>query len=97
MTWGLWLHRGGATAVVSFSLVWADLQDDPEGLPSDLTDPVTADGTRLGRFAYAAPSLESFIYRTWVENEIWYGLNPGHWTPRNLGDPLLAQYIQHYR
>jgi uncharacterized protein (TIGR02996 family) len=41
---------------------------------------------------FCAPSLEEFVYRTWIENEIWYALEFDH-------DPLTTEeqaYLSHY-
>ena len=52
-----------------------------------------------GAVWYCAPSFEAFIYRTWIENEIWYRLaNPAFdfHDPRPL-TPEMQAYIDHYR
>jgi uncharacterized protein (TIGR02996 family) len=54
----------------------------------DADGPVDADS-----FVFVAPSLEAFVYRWWIENEIWYALCLDH-------DPLTADeaaYLRHYR
>jgi uncharacterized protein (TIGR02996 family) len=46
-----------------------------------------------GEFWFCAPSFEAFVYRSWIENEIWYALSHDH-------DPLTAEeeaYLSHYR
>lgn len=50
---------------------------------------------------FVAPSLEAFVYRTWLENQIWYILNDDF--VRGEGDtpppvtPALQAYMDHYR
>lgn len=42
---------------------------------------------------FCAPSFEAFMYRWWIENEIWYGLSYDH-------HPLTPDeqvYVEHYR
>jgi uncharacterized protein (TIGR02996 family) len=46
-----------------------------------------------GDFWFCAPSFQAFVYRYWIENEIWYALSYDH-------DPLTAEeeaYLSHYR
>ena len=48
---------------------------------------------KSGKFWFCAPSFEAFIYRTWIENEIWHALSYDH-------DPLTTEeeaYLSHYR
>lgn len=97
VTWGLWLHRGGAQAVVGFQLLYADPDEEAADLPPQVSEPLDEEGTRLGQFFLAETSLEAFLYRTWIENELWYGLHPGDWPARDLHDPELAAYLAHYR
>jgi len=95
VTWGLWLHESGAQAVVCFNLLW-----DAEDLPPDASEPMAQEGDeeglRIGGFGYVSPSLEAFLYRTYVENEIWFGLHEMS-EPRDLNAPELASYLDHYR
>jgi uncharacterized protein (TIGR02996 family) len=44
------------------------------------------------QFWFCAPSFEAFVYRIWIENEIWYALSDDY-------DPLTAEeqaYVNHY-
>jgi hypothetical protein len=45
-------------------------------------------------FAYCAPSFSDFLYRFWIENEIWYALMQDG-TTRRL-KPLELKYLSHY-
>lgn len=92
VTWGLWLHESGAQAVVCFYLLWEGEGD----LPPDASEPMNEDGLRIGGFGCVSPSLEAFVYRTYVENEIWFGLHDMG-EPRDLTQPELASYLDHYR
>ena len=44
------------------------------------------------KFWLCAPSFEQFIYRLWMENEIWYALA---WDKQPL-TPLQQAYVDHY-
>jgi hypothetical protein len=51
-----------------------------------------ADFTEDGEIAFCGESFESFLYRFWLENEIWYAANEG--------DPMPAdaeEYIRRYQ
>ena len=43
-------------------------------------------------FAYCAPSFSSFLYRFWIENEIWFALEDSQ-RPLNA---LESDYVRHY-
>ncbi len=45
-------------------------------------------------FVYCAPSFSDFLYRFWIENEIWYGLR--HEASRCQLQSLELNYITHY-
>jgi uncharacterized protein (TIGR02996 family) len=46
-----------------------------------------------GRWLFSAPSFEAFLYREWIENEIWFALEWDH-TPLT---PEQQVYVDHYR
>jgi uncharacterized protein (TIGR02996 family) len=53
----------------------------------------TAGRQDAAEFWFCAPSFEAFLYRFWIENEIWYSLYHDH-------DPLTPDeqtYVDHYR
>ena len=43
-------------------------------------------------FAYCAASFSEFLYRFWIENEIWYAVE---YDKRPL-EPLEVDYVNHY-
>ncbi len=45
-------------------------------------------------FAYCAPSFSDFLYRFWIENEIWYALK--HDESRRPLNALELEYVGHY-
>lgn len=45
-------------------------------------------------FAYCAPSFSDFLYRFWIENEIWYALED---QPRRPLNALELEYVGHYK
>jgi uncharacterized protein (TIGR02996 family) len=74
--WYLFLAPSGAHCVVGSDF-------SPEDEPEEAEE---------GRWHFCAPSFEAFLYREWIENEIWYALNWDH-------VPLTADqqaYVDHY-
>jgi uncharacterized protein (TIGR02996 family) len=90
--WYLYLTPGGYSCVVSSAalyggVVWAgseDLAGEEEEPPRDDLE---------GSTEFCAPSFEAFLYRYWMENEIWYALHSDH-TPLT---PEQQAYVDHYR
>ncbi|VTS05653.1 TIGR02996 domain-containing protein [Tuwongella immobilis] len=88
---------GDVTIVCGF--VTSDYQDTPddEDPPMDERDDWdNASGTGLELW-YVAPTLEAFLARWWLENEIWYHVN--RWPSADEVIPLTteqSQYLAHY-
>jgi hypothetical protein len=61
-------------------LDWGD-EEEEEGGPS------------YGGFEFAAPTVESFVYRAWIENRIWFATVYGR---TKLYD-FEEAYLRHYR
>jgi uncharacterized protein (TIGR02996 family) len=82
--WYLYLTDKGYSCVVASGGFFGSHEGDPEG--EDWDDP-------SGEFWFCGPSLEEFIYRTWIENEIWSALSDddGPLTPEE------EAYLNHYR
>jgi uncharacterized protein (TIGR02996 family) len=81
--WYLYLTQGGYHCVVTSGGFYGghewDKADEDWDEPSD-------------EFWFCAPSFEAFIYRYWMEDEIWWALSNDH-------DPLTADeqaYVNHY-
>ena len=51
-----------------------------------------ADSGQPGQSRFVAPDFESFIYRMWVENELWFRL-----TEKQPLTALMQEYADHYR
>jgi hypothetical protein len=91
--WDLYVHASGGHCVIAR---WPDYFD-PE--PPDEDDDQPPDtGPRAW---FVAPSFESFVYRIWVENQVWY-LEHADFL-RSSGEepppitPEIQAYIDHYR
>jgi hypothetical protein len=94
--WYLFLkQRGGHCVVVTAKCYGGDPTADREFMEAHLgpdwnreDPPKESDRIRM-----CAPSFESFVYRFWIENEIWYALN-------ETGGPIndeQKRYLRHYR
>lgn len=62
-------------------------------------DDIDDDNLRPPSVSFCSPSFEAFIYRMWIENEIWYRLvNPqcDFHDPRPMTSEMQA-YLDHYR
>jgi len=98
--WGLWRHRSGSEAVLSFGPAFYDEEKDerepeePRVHFADADEPLDGEGTRALDLRFAAPSLAEFIYRMWMENELWY-ITHDH-QPRGRATPTLTPEMQRY-
>jgi hypothetical protein len=71
--WLLYLDTAGNEAVAtSTEPIGFDLPDDWPPLPQ----PVPADGSTVN-LEVCADSFAEFLYRFWIENEVWYALHEG--------------------
>lgn len=91
VSWGLWLHRSGAQAVVSFKRFFE--VEGGEEAPADLV--AFEEGHSAGRFEFVSPSLASFVYRFALENQIWYAIL-GIGRPARVYTPVQRRYLDHY-
>ena len=73
MHWYLHLAGGGWAAVLTSPNLYCYCIDDPEwpGYPSVAHEQIDLRGLE---FFYCAPSFSEFLYRFWIENEIWFAL-----------------------
>ena len=74
---------------------------DLYGLEIENSDWIENPSCRLERidlsgleFAYCAPSFSEFLYRFWIENEIWFALRDN--CKRQSLNPLELSYVRHY-
>jgi len=81
LLWYLYLTPHGESCVVVSGVMFDEVS--PEG--------VTAEQIKAS-LDYCAPSFEEFIYRLWLENDLWFALDEG----RSLSDAQTA-YLQHYQ
>lgn len=91
--WYLHLLPGGNSAVLA--------SPDLYGLEIENSDWIENPACRLERidasgleFAYCASSFSEFLYRFWIENEIWFALTDKR-KPPPLND-LQLDYVGHY-
>jgi len=83
--WLLFVGRDGSQAVIATEEGLGFRYRDPEDLPTTLR-PETA--------AVCADSFSEFLYRFWLENELWRALSPG--ANGTLTDEQ-RRYLDHYR
>ena len=69
MHWLLYLGRDGKEAVVATEEPFGFVTDDAVRDRFDLT---------AGNPTVCADSFSEFLYRFWIENEIWFRLNSGN-------------------
>lgn len=91
--WYLHIPRGGDVAVLESS--------DLYGLKIENSDWIENPSCRLERvdirelaFVYCAPTFQEFLYRFWIENEIWYALRVKG-SSSHLSE-LGLDYVRHY-
>lgn len=90
--WYLHILRSGDVAVLESS--------DLYGLEIENSDWIENPSCRLERidiqglaFVYSAPTFPEFLYRFWIENEIWFALTrKGRGSLTDLG----REYVRHY-
>ena len=87
--WLLYVDSDGAEAVVSTSAAYGfDVSQDEGGFDAGTSDRFAPGPHDL----LVADSFAEFLYRFWIENEIWYALTAG----RDL-TPDQRRYAEHYR
>jgi uncharacterized protein (TIGR02996 family) len=91
--WDLYVHPSGGHCVIARFLDY--LNPEPPD-PDDDQPPYTGP-----RAWFVAPSFEAFVYRVWMENQIWYiehadFLRQRGETPPPI-TPAIQSYIDHYR
>jgi hypothetical protein len=97
--WLLYVDRDGTEAVVStyppYGFSFADADEEPEWA-SDF-DPLAADVFKAGasESVICAESFSEFLYRFWIENEIWYALGGSDESTHDL-TPEQRRYSEHY-
>jgi hypothetical protein len=77
--WYLYLTPQGQEAVLVSNLFY---DEDVSGFPIESVRRATA---------FCAPSFEAFLYRFWLENSLWFGLDGG--TLADVHQRYLAHYI----
>lgn len=81
LVWYLYLTPNGDECVVVSSYFFEEDPDDP-----DLIENLKQD------VAFCAPSFESFLYRFWLENHIWFAMEEV-----KAFTPVQQAYLDHYK
>ncbi|MBD2327229.1 hypothetical protein [Alkalinema sp. FACHB-956] len=97
--WYLYINPAGEHCIISsnrrlYPGIFEDEQTEKENLGEDWDEEWDAI-----HFHFCASSFEEFIYRFWVENEIWFKVQPPRRFAPHREDPLLAAqqaYAEHY-
>jgi hypothetical protein len=89
--WLLYVGQGNSEAVVVTDVPFGFEADgeSPRRFPRDF-DPASGD------VAVCAESFSEFLYRFWIENEIWFRLTAANGDVSAL-TPKQARYAEHYR
>ena len=90
--WYLHLAGGGQEVVLTSPDLYCYRIDDPEWEDYPTCSLETVD-LRQQEFVYCAPRFSEFLYRFWIENEIWFALQ----YDRRPLMPLELQYVNHYK
>ncbi|MBA4188707.1 MAG: hypothetical protein C0467_11970 [Planctomycetaceae bacterium] len=89
--WYLYATPSGYSCVVASPKRYGDDDDEDE-------DDEDEEGDESGDTYFCAPSFEAFVYRTWIENEIWFRLAEPTFDfhdPRPMTAEMQA-YLDHY-
>ena len=93
LLWDLYVHSSGGHCVIAR---WLDYFEPEPPDPDDDQPPDTGPGAW-----FVAPSFEAFVYRVWVENQIWYIENADFLRSRGERPPpitpAIQAYVDHYR
>jgi hypothetical protein len=82
LLWYIYFSPTGEHCVIVSNIYYDDLEY-LESLP---------EGAIKNSSAYCAPSFEAFLYRFWIENMIWFGVNENE----EIND-IQKQYLDHYK
>ena len=98
LLWDLYLHPSGGHCVIACEPDDEDFEDlEPEDLDPEDDEPAPSTPPRAW---FVAPSFEAFVYRIWLENELWYFAHADFL--RQQGRPVppltpaLQAYLSHY-
>ena len=91
--WYLHILPEGASAVLASPNQYGLIVENSNwiGNPACRLDRIDVSGLE---FAYSARSFSEFLYRFWIENEIWFALVDKR-KPRSL-NALELNYVEHY-
>lgn len=91
--WDLYVHASGSHCVIAR---WFDYFEPEPPDPEDDRPPYTGP-----RAWFVAPSFEAFVYRVWIENQIWYIQHAdylrGEGETPPASTPAIQAYMDHYR
>lgn len=89
--WSLYLSATGEQCVICSEEAYGFEADDQNAPDNQSKDQMQAIDLIKEGVAFCAPSFSEFLYRFWIENEIWYNLNEG--VPLT---PIQQSYVDHY-
>jgi uncharacterized protein (TIGR02996 family) len=93
LLWDLYVHASGGHCVIAR---WLDYFEPEPPDPDDDEPPYTGP-----RAWFVAPSFETFVYRVWAENQVWYTEHADFLRRRGEAPPRVTPaiqcYIDHYR
>jgi uncharacterized protein (TIGR02996 family) len=88
LLWDLYVHPSGGHCVIAR---WLDYFDPEPPDPDDDEPPYTGP-----RAWFVAPSFEAFLYRVWLENQVWYIEHADFFRRRGQTPPPMTPQIQAY-
>jgi hypothetical protein len=93
MHWYLHVLSNGRAAVLESEDLYCYVVEDPEWVDYP-TCSLTQVDLEKQQFSCSATSFSEFLYRFWIENEIWFALQ--HEDSRRPLKPLELAYVSHY-
>jgi len=92
--WYLHIHSSGDSAVLASPDLYCYQIEHSDWIENPFCRLECIDLNGL-EFAYCAPSFSDFLYRFWIENEIWFKL--GNEESKQTLSPLELKYLDHYK
>lgn len=84
--WYYYVRDTGESCILASAIPFED-----EGIGNELTDEIIKQ-----EVFYTAENFEEFIYRTWIENILWFNIEEGE-TSDNHTQKLCEEYVNHYK
>ena len=84
--WYYYVRETGESCILASAIPFEE-----EGIENELTDEIIKQ-----EVFYTAENFEEFIYRTWIENILWFNIEEGEGTDPNT-QKLCEEYVNHYK